>query len=258
MLFKTRDKLIRAQRQANARALATLKRNVVDLTFEIDDDNVTFFSRPRGLDRLCFTVLLHDTVDRIIDFTVRRHNLDPIEFNGGEVEITDLRQNLERDVVFEIFAFIERHNFHLGLARRAQAMIGQHLLRGRLDRRLEDFAHHRIAEALLENLHRHLAGSKTRNVDRLADFRQPFINALLNINCPDRDLEITDKAFIFCLNDVHCLVRFLLFVVVCELQEAACHLACSPLLLFYFAPPRWANWCGRRDLNPHDFAVTRT
>ena len=112
-------------------------------------------------DRLERAVALGDVRQRLVHPLRRGLDLHPGQLDRAEVGQRDLRQQLELDLELQVLsraaARIEAHDVDLGLQRRAQATLGQHLLGGLGDRFLQHLGVDRRAEALAHHRRRDLA-----------------------------------------------------------------------------------------------------
>ena len=107
LVLETGNELVGAKLQPDACARTTLKGDIVNLALEIDDNNIALCSRTGCFNGFGLTVLLNDTRDRVINLGIRRHDLDPLKFNAGQIEITNLGQDFDRKFELQILARIE-------------------------------------------------------------------------------------------------------------------------------------------------------
>ena len=170
---------------------------------------------------------LGDALQRLVDLVVGHLGLQPLELELGEIHRLDLGQHLDRQLVFEVGAFVEDDDLDLGLQRRAQIALAHRLGRAVVDRVLQHLAHDRGAVALAQHGQRHLAGAEARQADRAADFARGDRSTRRSISAA-ATTTLNSCFSPSALVSVTCMVRSIL--------GSACRL----------------GWCGRRDLNPHD------
>ena len=151
--------------------------------------------------------------------------LQPGQLDGGEVGHRDFGQQLELDRELEILLVLELGD-HVDLRLQSPARRPRSVRTcwvASLTTLFQHLGHHRGAEALADDGHRHLAGAEAGQVDGLAEFGQPLGRACPRCRTPGT---MTVKP------------RF-------SPSESVSVTCIDPSLR-----PSWP-WCGRRDLNPH-------
>ena len=76
---------------------------------------------------LGFALLLGDPLDRPVDILVGHLDDEPLDLEIGKARLRDIRQHLERHLVFEIGPFAERDDVDLRRQRRAQIVLAYRL-----------------------------------------------------------------------------------------------------------------------------------
>jgi hypothetical protein len=171
---------------------------------EIDHQDVALLRRARSFERRGLPLGAGQAVQRLVDLRIGHVDLDPLQLDLGDVADLDVRQQLHRDLVFEILAFFEGGDLDLRLHGRAQAALGEEGLgRAVAHRLLDDLAHHRLAEAIPQDRHRHLAGTEARKPHFLADLFEARFQLFAKVLGRDDDGVFALEAVRECFRNLH-------------------------------------------------------
>ena len=205
--LEARDELPGAEPEDEVGGGAALEGLAVDTALEIDRDLVAVLRRRALFGRAEMAVLGGQAVQRLGDFAVLGLDRQALELEGGEIDRLDLRHQFEREGIFEILAVLEFEVVDRRLHRRADALAVDRR-GGRVgDRRLQDLALHRVAEAMAQHGERHLADPEAGHADLAADLVQPGDQLVLDVGGGDADPVFAFEPFGVGLGDLHaCLV----------------------------------------------------
>ena len=97
--------------------------------------------------------------------------------------VLEIRHQVDDDREVEVGLAVDHildiaHRLDPGLHRRLELIVGDRLLAALIDGLLDDLAHHRLAELLLEEGDRRLAGAETLEVDARLHLFQPPVTRL--------------------------------------------------------------------------------
>src|ERR1700730_3255822 len=193
---------------------------------DIDHDDVAALGRALG--DLGLTLLFGDSLDRTVDILIGHLDDEPLDVEVGKARFRDIRQHLQGHLVFEIGPLAERDDVDLWRQCRTQIALAYRVGGSVLQSALQHLTAHRITKALAQDLHRDLARTEPAQLDRPADIAEPAGDLFLELAGRDNDAELALETF---------------GVGFCHLHEG------GPVLPKQLK--RW--WCGRGDLNPHDF-----
>ena len=207
LFLEARDELARAQPQDEPLGGAALEGLAVDAADEVDRDLVAVLRLGPFLGGAEMPVLLAQAADRLVDLLVLGPDDHALELQRGEVDRLDFWHQLEVERVFEIRAVLELEVADLGLHRRADPLVLDRVGGRVLDRRLQDLALDRVAEAGAQHGERHLAGAEAGHPDLLADLVQPRHQLALYVGGGDADPVFALEPFGADLGNLHaCLV----------------------------------------------------
>ena len=172
----------------------------------------------------------------------------------------------KRQRVFEVGAFGARHELIARRQRRPQIALANRLGRAVLHRALQNLAAHGRAVAFAQQGQRHLARTETGDPHHSPDFVEPLCDLVLDLVRRDRDLELALQPLGAGFGHIHgSVLTFLASVWACADLDCAswnCASLALPSARAPFSPPfppplragqDSGRWCGRGDLNPHDF-----
>ncbi len=177
LVFKTRDQLAGADLDPHGFALAAIKRHAGNLAFKINHHSVAgggfvaFWRRFAALRRI------GKPRQRAVHGGVisRHHQFFQRKIIG--LHVGDRRQHFDihgetRIAIIGQFAI----DIHGRLRGRAQAMLADHLIDAVIQRRLQRFTAQGSAVHFLDEIWRHLAGTKAGHLDGLGHFSQTRFN----------------------------------------------------------------------------------
>ena len=207
LFLEARDELARAQPQHEVLGGAALEGLAVDAADEVDRDLVAVLRFGAVVRRAEMPVLLGQAADRLVDLVVLRPDDHAFELERGEVDRLDLGHELEVERVFEVRAVLELEVADLRLHRRADPLVLDRARGGVLDRRLEDLALDRVAEAGAQHGERHLAGAEAGHPHLAADLVEPRHQLAFDVGGGDADPVLALEPFGADLGNLHaCLV----------------------------------------------------
>ena len=160
----------------------------VDGAREVDHQDVAGLRFARRVQRLGLLVRLGQILDRFLDRAVLDLDIAALQFDLGKIHRLDVRKQLELHGVLEVLALVEGGDLDLGLYGGTQAAFAERLVRTVADRPLQDLAHHRLAETLLEDLQRHLARAEAGDFHGAAELLQPRHHLLVDLRGGDLNL----------------------------------------------------------------------
>ena len=203
LVLEALDEAVAAELQMVVLAGHARQRLAVDRALEIDHQHVALLRRPRGVKRRGLPLGAGQAPERLLDLRLRHVDFDPLQLDLGEVAHLDVRQQLDRDLVLEILALLKGGDLDLRLHGRAQAALGQRLGRAVAHRLLDDLAHHRLAEALAQDRHRHLAGAEARKPHFLADLFEARVQLFAEVLGRNDDRVFSLEVVRECFRNLH-------------------------------------------------------
>ena len=203
LVLEALDETIAAEFEMVVLARHARQRLAVDRALEIDHQHVALFRRARGLERRGLPLGARQALEGLVDLRFGHIDLGPLQLDLGEVAHLDIRQQLDRDLVLEILALLEGGDLDLRLHGRAQAALGERLGRAVAHRLLDDLAHDRLAEALLQDRHRHFARAEAREPHFLADLFEARLQLFAEVLGRNDDGVFALEVVRECFRDLH-------------------------------------------------------
>ena len=235
LVLETGDEIAGTQFEFVALGRTARERLAIQLADEIDHGDVTGLRRPRLGERPGLAQVGRETLDGFVDRLLLDLGGRPLQLDRREIHGRDLRHHLDGEPELEVGALVELQVLDLRRNRRAQPAIVHRLLAALVDLRLEHFAGDRLRVALAQHADRRLARPEARQADGLRDLFQLRRHLGLDVGGGDHDRELALQAFGVGLGYLH------------GASSGFLRLSCGT-----DRHHRGAEWCGRRDLNPHD------
>src|SRR4029079_12910620 len=137
------------------------------LAHQIDDGRVAGLDRT-GLDRLLRGGALAQPLERLLDGVVLEGDRRLAQLQRAVVARIERRHGLEIRRELQRLAFLDEHVADVRSVYRLDAPLAQRVVHGARDQVVRDVMEDLIAEALADDLRRHLAGTKARDPRGLA------------------------------------------------------------------------------------------
>ena len=154
-------------------------------------------------------MLLGDPFERVLDLLVLDGHLQPFELDLRQFRRLELGQQLDRHRVFEIGALLVGRDLDARLQGRPDALFGDRLVGTVRDRFLENLAHDRGPEALLQHRGRHVPRPEARDPHVAAQLLEAHAHLLVDILGGNDDLVLAFQAAGIGLGYLHRLPAFL-------------------------------------------------
>ena len=139
------------------------------------------------LDRLQRALALRDLAQRLVHGFGRRLGFQARQGDVGKIRQGDVWQQLDLDIELKVARFVDGGHLDLGLARRAQAAIGQHLPGGVVYALFQHFRGDRAAVAFAHEVRGHLAGAEAGKAQVARQFGQALAALALDVGGRDHD-----------------------------------------------------------------------
>ena len=237
LVFKAGDELARTNLDPHAFALAAIERHAIHLAFEIDDHSVTGLGLVFCRGGFGALRRFGEAGDRGIHGTfVGRHD-QLFQRQIFSLHVLDGRQDFQADseagiALFRQFAI----HINLRLGRRAQTVIGDHLVDAIIHSRLQRFTAQSRPVHFLDEVGRHLARTETWHLDGLGHFGQARVQPRGDGIGRDHQRISAAQALVGDFSNLHRRTHQFEFEILVKSPGQAA-----------------AGWCGRRDSNPHVF-----
>ncbi len=200
LLLEAGDELARAQRELEVVGLAALEFLAVDTADEIDDHGVAALGGFAFAARRVGARAFGEAVQPIGHFIVGNIGDQLLDLQRGRIDQVEFRHEVDLDREFEV-GLAADHLLQLagqfdtrregGLER----IVADRLLARLGDRGFHDLAHHRLAEALLEEGDRRLAGAEALELHARLDLGDLAGELLVEVALRDDDLVFAAQAF---------------------------------------------------------------
>ena len=239
LLFKARNERTRSDHKLSVLGCTTLECHTINSPDKVDEQLVAILRIGTFPLRFIGALLAGQPLEGLHDHVIGDVGDRTYEGNLRCIRQRELRHQVDAHRDDEILLAVEHLldfalDLDAGRHRRAQRAFLDGLLGHFGHCFLDNLPHHRLAERLAQMRDGHLAGAEPLEAHLSLHVLKLCGQAGIQIVSGNGDAEFAAKAFIHRFSNVHCVQS-------CSVLRGACHVLQGQ-----------REWCGRRDLNPHD------